>query len=134
VYINELPLHNSVRVGELCYPAKNLEGVAAKSVRLLTLEYGEYVGFRGSCTLVKFRGRKFAVATRHQIGIPSGFEFGDKEIESVRITAIRNGMLDNILVDQCIFEESNPDQEYHDLLVFSMRRFAPRRRASARRF
>lgn len=118
MYITELPLHNSVRIGELCYPAKDLESIAARSVRLLTFEFDEYVGFRGSCTLVKLRGRKFAVATRHQLGIPNGFEFSDKELGSVRITALRNGKLENILIDQCIFESANPEQDYHDLIVF----------------
>lgn len=118
MYLSELTLKGSVKIGELCYPPKNIEGIASRSVRLLTFELGEYVGFSGSCTLVKIGGKKYAITTRHQLSIPSGGKVGEYELNSVRISATHNGMLANILVDTCLYESSNPDQEYHDLLIF----------------
>ena len=118
MYVADLPLHNSIKVGDIYLPPKNIEAFVSRSVRLLTFEVDQCVSFFGSCTLFQWKGQKFAVATRHQLEIPRGFEFSEENLKYVRIAATENGMLANVLVDACTFEKANPDQEFHDLVIF----------------
>jgi hypothetical protein len=60
------------------------------------------------------------VTTRHAIGIPRG-EYPDLfMLNSVRFGTHKEGALFNIVVDEVAFETDNPDQEYHDALIFTV--------------
>lgn len=120
MWIRDLPAENAIKVGNLFLLPRNIESFVSNSVRLLTFEHNGVVGFGGSCTLFKFRGRKFVATTRHQLGIKTGQALLVDDLDAVRVTADNNGMLANILVDRCIFEKANPDQEYHDLVILQV--------------
>lgn len=57
--------------------------------------------------------------TRHQLNIQPN-EPPDKVILDTIRVASGNGNLTNIPTQNCIFETSNSDQEYHDLLFFEV--------------
>lgn len=72
---------------------------------------------RGSSTLVGFADRRFVVLTRHQFDLPPGSDLPADILETIRI-GTGDGRLANIPLQRCIFEENNPDEEYHDILIF----------------
>jgi hypothetical protein len=124
MFIRELPSINGIKIGRLFFKPSNAESVLARSVRLVALgtrasdrTIGWPFGRSGSCTLVAVGDSYYVVTTRHELDIPRGVAPEGVKLDNVMFCS-PHGTLRNIAVDRCYFETSNPDEEYHDLLLF----------------
>lgn len=123
MFLNELPRVNSIKIGSLSYkPKKGIEGRIADSVRLVTMEdsaHPEYLGYRGSCTLVKNGTENFITCTRHQIGLKKGETPDTRTLESLRfVSHINSNFAKNIPSNNCLFVADSEEEEIHDILLF----------------
>ena len=123
MFLTELPKLNSIKIGNIIHkPRGGIEKLAAQSVRLVTLEdkdHPEYLGYRGSCTLVKNGTDNFIACTRHQLGLEVGQSPDVKTLRTLRfVSQTDSDILKNIPTDNCLFVENNEDEEYHDILLF----------------
>lgn len=116
--VRDLPAFNAVKAGRFFVKASGIDDVLSESVRMVSFEFEGILGRSGSCTLFRVGNRDFVATTRHELLIGRGRAPTDKELESVRFVTTQNGMVANIVVEQCIFERSSVDEEYHDVLVF----------------
>ncbi|ANK91543.1 hypothetical protein AMK01_CH02084 [Rhizobium sp. N6212] len=120
MHITHLPKMNSLKVGRLYLKSAHVEDYITRCCRMVLRESQDRtlpMWRCGSATLVRFAGANYVVMTRHQLGVPAG-ETPDKEIlETVRITSGAD-RLTNILLQSCVFETGNHEEEYHDLLIF----------------
>jgi hypothetical protein len=120
--IGDLPSQNAIKSGTIYLKPGAVEEHISRSVRMVVLEDNsnpEYVGRRGTCTLLRRDQNRFIVCTRHQLGIESGISPSSYILGTLRFTSLNNAeFLTNIPVVNCIFETGNSDQEYHDLLIF----------------
>lgn len=118
--IADLPTLNSIKVGRLYLKSASIENHITRCCRMVLRESQNRalpMWRCGSATLLSFNGKKFVVMTRHQLEMKPG-ETPDKEVlETVRIAA-GHERLSNILLQNCVFEVSNHDEEFHDLLIF----------------
>ena len=123
-FLTELPAHNAVRIGALYHKRTVLTSLLAKSVRLVAHEVlhdgTSYFGKAGSCTLVSYRGRGYVVTTRHQLQVAACVVPLESQLATLRFATTEGGFLKNIPVNLIIHENSNPNEEYHDLLFFGV--------------
>jgi hypothetical protein len=71
----------------------------------------------GSATLVRHREIDYVITTRHKLGIERGATPSRGSLDTIRISS-GGHQLSNIPVGKCIYEEANPEEEFHDILVF----------------
>jgi len=120
VLLNEYPGYNAIKVGRLFLKPADLYETLTLSCRMTFHEAADHslpVGRSGSATLISFKGKKFVVTTRHQFELEPGAQLSDDILNTIRI-GTGSETLSNIPVDSCIFETSNLDEEYHDIIVF----------------
>lgn len=121
--LSELPRANGIKFNDLILKPRGIEAIVSRSCRLVLLESNTDrtlpLGRTGTCTLLKNRQRRFVVMTRHQLGLQPNVAPDLDVLETVRV-ASGQGQLRNIPLGNCIFETSNSDQEFHDLLFFEV--------------
>ena len=120
--IRDYPSVNAIKVGRLYLKPGDVYSTITHCCRMVLHEAddrGLPLGRAGSSTLVRYAGDNYVVSTRHQLGIRSGNEPPKDILDTIRISS-GAGRLTNIPLKHCIYEISNPDQEYHDLLVFGV--------------
>ncbi|RWH69156.1 hypothetical protein [Mesorhizobium sp.] len=118
--IRDLPRFNSIKVGWRYLKPGDVSETITQSCRMVLIEMDDRslpLARRGSATLIKYGGKNYVVMTRHQFGLPAGSDVSSVILETARV-ASGKGVLSNILLQRCIFETGNPDEEYHDLLLF----------------
>lgn len=120
--IRDLPGANGIKFGNLWLKSRNIEAIASRCCRMVLFEADNPelpLGRTGASTLVRFGGRRFVVMTRHELGLKRGAE---PQIEILNTIRVAGGgeVLKNIPLTRCIFEDSNPDEEYHDILIFEV--------------
>jgi hypothetical protein len=120
MHIADLPKINSIKVGRFYLKSADVEQYITRCCRMVLRESRDrsFPMWRcGSATLIRFAGANYVIMTRHQLAIRAG-ETPDKEVlETVRI-ATGSERLTNILLQNCVFETNNHEEEYHDLLIF----------------
>ncbi len=120
--ISELPSTNAVKFGNLYYKPKDFNKTISKTCRMVLLEADNPelpLGRSGSSTLIRYCGKRYVVLTRHQLNIQGG-EIPDTQLlDTIRIVSGHENLV-SIPLNNCIFETSNSDQEYHDLLFFEV--------------
>ena len=127
MWLVDLPRANAVRVGAIYHKPSAVHSILGQSVRAVAHEYqfeGEsIIGLGGgTCTLVSFDGRPFVVMTRHQLRLQPGVEVSESHFETIRFSTAVDGHLQNILVDRCFQELSNPNDAFHELLFFGVQK------------
>lgn len=118
--ITEYPGANAIKFGQLYLKPSSLEETITHCCRMVLHEDDDRtlpLGRAGSATLVRYAGINYVIATRHEFSIAPGASPSRKILETIRI-ASGSDRLTNIPLKTCIFETSNPDQEYHDIIVF----------------
>ncbi|MER9074459.1 hypothetical protein NKH80_16840 [Mesorhizobium sp. M0904] len=118
--LRDLPSFNSVKVGGRYLRPGDVFETITQSCRMVLIEMSDRslpLARRGTATLIKHGGTNYVVMTRHQFDLPRGSEVSKEVLETARV-ASGKGVLSNILLQHCIFETGNPDEEYHDLLLF----------------
>jgi hypothetical protein len=125
MYLAELPAMNAIKIRGLIHkPSADFVGIISRSVQLIALQsdaHPEYIGFSGSCSLLKTHGCLFVSCTRHQLGVKAAEQPGKELLEAVRVPQNYNRIqLKNIPLGMCYFETSSKDEEYHDCLVFAV--------------
>lgn len=119
--ITDLPINNSIKIGRLWHKPRDIEEFITLSCRLMLFEASDKglpLGRGGSATLIRFRGKDYVIATRHQLGIKPGEPMPIDRVETIRVASGSEGILSNIPLQRVVFEHSNPDEEFHDLLIF----------------
>ena len=120
--IRDYPLANAVKVGRLFLKPGAVYETITHCCRMVLHESDDRtlpLGRAGSATLIRHAGINYVVATRHQLGIRPDKAPPKNILDTVRISS-GAGILANIPLKRCIFETSNPDQEYHDVLAFEV--------------
>lgn len=120
--ITDLPAINSIKVGRFFLKPTEYKEYLARTVRLTLHEADDKscpLWRSGSATLLRYKNRKFIAAARHSLNIEPGEALDIEKLNTVRFCSIGDD-LGNIPVKSCIFEKSNKDQEFHDLLVFEV--------------
>jgi hypothetical protein len=118
--LRDYPIVNAIKVGRLFLKPGDVTETFTRSCRMVFIETSDHslpLARRGSSTLIRYRGRNFVVATRHQFEISPGTELPEDKLHMIRISS-GEGRLTNIPLQRCYFEETNPDEDYHDLLIF----------------
>ncbi len=121
--IFNLPALGAVKIGNLHFKHNSdIERTIAQSVRPVNLEYvglTEYIGIKGSCTLLRSGKECFVACSRHQLKIPRGVQFDFSVLEHVRFASfVDDQHLTNVPVDNLLYVTNNPDEEFHDVLLF----------------
>lgn len=122
MFIQDYPAINAVKVGRLFLKPGDVYETITKVCRMVFHEASDRslpLGRAGSATLVRYGGVNYIVATRHQFGIARGASVPSDILDTIRITS-GSGWLSNIPLKACIFELSNIDEEYHDILLFKV--------------
>ena len=118
--ISDLPRLDAVKVGSLYLKPKDVQETITRCCRMVLLEADDPtlpIGRTGSAMLIRFRNSNYIVTTRHELSIQRS-EMPSKEIlDTIRISS-GSDILQNIPIHRCIYEISNSDQEYHDILIF----------------
>ncbi|MBM2713501.1 hypothetical protein JQK88_20215 [Mesorhizobium caraganae] len=120
MFIRDYPGINTVKVGRLFLKPGDVYETITQSCRMVFHEASDRslpLGRAGSATLVRYAGVNYVVATRHQLGIARGASVPTNILDTIRIGSGK-GLLSNIPLKACIFELSNVDEEYHDVLLF----------------
>ena len=120
--ISDLPAANAIKVGRFYVKPPQFDETITRTCRRVFLEAdvpGLQLGRSGTSTLLRFGGKNFVVATRHQLGIRSGERPSKAIVESVRI-ARGGSLLSNIPIGRCVYEIDQPNEESHDLLAFKV--------------
>ncbi|WMT86577.1 hypothetical protein NO932_17010 [Pelagibacterium sp. 26DY04] len=78
------------------------------------------MGRGGSATLFKHQNKRYCALTRHQITTADGDPISQSNLETVRVHATRNDGLTNIPLQSCLYEIANPEEEFHDILIFEV--------------
>jgi len=114
--------NNAVKVGSLYLRPSSVADTISHCCRMIIRENDDPshpLWRSGSATLIKYKGKRYAAATRHELGIDRGCDVSKQVADTVRISSGR-GILSNIPVKTCIYEMANPDQEYHDIIIFEL--------------
>ncbi|MDM7980196.1 MAG: hypothetical protein QUV71_07610 [Rhizobium sp.] len=118
--IADLPFVNSLKVGNFFLKSSSAEEYITHCSRMVLRESEDRslpMWRCGSATLLRFANINYVVMTRHQLNIRRGEIPGKEVLETVRIAA-GTDRLSNILLQDCVFETGNSDEEFHDLLIF----------------
>lgn len=118
--IRDLPALNAIKIGRLYHKSRDIEETITMSCRMVLFEASDKsvpLGRGGSATLLRHRGTDYIVATRHQLGIKAGAPLPISILDTIRIST-GEGVLSNIPVKRVVFETDNPDEEFHDVLIF----------------
>ncbi|MER8629782.1 hypothetical protein NKH55_08435 [Mesorhizobium opportunistum] len=122
VLIRDFPNINAVKVGRFHLKPGSVYETITRSCRMLLREAeGRTLPLwrSGSATLVKHGSINYVIATRHQLGIRAGEVPSEDILHTIRVSS-GIGLLSNIVLQRVRFEISNPDEEYHDLLIFEV--------------
>jgi hypothetical protein len=120
--IRDYPSVNAIKVGRLYLKPSNVYDTITRCCRMILLEADDRtlpLGRSGSATLIRHGDINYVIATRHELGIRPGAGLPKEIVETIRISSGAD-RLTNIPLQRCIYETSNPDQEYHDILVFEV--------------
>ena len=120
--IRDLPAHNAIKIGRLFHKPRDIEEILTMSCRMVLFEAPDRsvpLGRGGSSTLLRHRGTDYIVATRHQLGIKPGVPLPISILDTLRIST-GEGVLSNIPVKRVVYETGNPDEEFHDVLIFKV--------------
>lgn len=120
--IRDLPGINAVKVGWIYLKPCDVYDTITHCCRMVLHEADDRtlpLWRAGSATLVRYAGASYVIATRHQLRIQRANEPPMEILDTIRISS-GVGRLTNIPLNRCIYETSNPDQEYHDILVFQV--------------
>jgi hypothetical protein len=118
--IRDYPRINAIKVGRLYLKPSNVYNTITRCCRMVLYEADDRtlpLGRSGSATLIRHADINYVIATRHELGIRPGMELPKHTLETVRISSGVD-RLTNIPLQRCIYETSNSDEEYHDILVF----------------
>jgi hypothetical protein len=119
--IRDLPSANAIKIGSFFVKPSAVAETLTRSCRIVFHEANDSpslpLGTAGSATLIRYCNINYVVTTRHQLGIARGGQLPIDIVETVRI-ASGTETLANIPLRHCIFETSNPEEEYHDILIF----------------
>ena len=118
--IRDLPRLHAVKVGWIYLKPCDVYDTITRCCRMVLHEADDRtlpLGRGGSATLIKYAGINYVIATRHQLSIRPASEPTMDILDTIRISS-GSGRLTNIPLKRCIYETSNPDQKYHDILVF----------------
>ncbi|MBL4600373.1 MAG: hypothetical protein JKX93_15535 [Rhizobiaceae bacterium] len=121
--IEDLPSTQAIEVGRLFLKPKSVNEIIMRVCRTLLLEAKDtslQLGRAGSATLVRYKNKNFILITRHQLGLDSGQSPPRDILETLRITSSQKNYLGTIPIQECIFEISNSEEEFHDILVFEV--------------
>ena len=77
-------------------------------------------GTSGTATLVKYKGKLYVLTTRHQLNIGKGEKPNPEYLSNIFVPSTQ-GTLTNIPISECRFETSSLDEDYHDILFFSVK-------------
>jgi hypothetical protein len=120
--LNDLPGINSIKFGNLWLKPASIMSQLASSVRLVILESEEhpnYLGRRGTATLLRSNSKPLIACTRHQLDIEKSYSPTLDKLDPIRFSTTKDGQnLSNIPVTKCIFETSQGEEEFHDILLF----------------
>jgi len=114
--------NNVVKVGNLYLRPSSVADTISRCCRMIILENddpSQPLWRTGSATLIRYAGKRYAVATRHELGIDRGCEVSKDIVDMVRIST-GTGVLANIPLKACVYETDNPEEEYHDIIIFSL--------------
>ena len=120
MFIRGYPGINAVKVGRLFLKPGDVYETITQSCRMVFHEASDRslpLGRAGSATLVRYAGVNYVITTRHQLDIPRGASVPIDILDTIRIGSGK-GRLSNIPLKRCIFELSNVEEEYHDILLF----------------
>ena len=96
---------------------------AVRPVMLQNKSSPEYPGVLGSCTMMEFSEKYFIACTRHQLEISQGSEIElNRKSSPLFMTRYVGSQLINIPVVACYFATDLGEEEYHDILLFSVER------------
>lgn len=119
-FIHELPHLNTIKVGLLHLKPNAVNETITHCCRMVVRESDDPtlpLWRSGSATLVRYAGARYVIVSRHELGLGKG-EIPSREIlETIRISC-GSGQLSNIPLKSCIFETSNLEEEFHDILIF----------------
>src|SRR3954469_10494572 len=118
--IRDYPSVNTVKVGRLYLKPGGVFETVTHCCRMVLYEADDPIfplGRAGSATLVRYANVNYVITTRHQFNIRSGNLPRLDILDTIRISS-GIGRLSNIPLQNCVYETSNPDQEYHDILIF----------------
>lgn len=120
MFIRDYPGINAIKVGRLFLKPGDVYETITQSCRMVFHEARDRslpLGRAGSATLVRHASVNYIITTRHQLDIPCGASVPMDILDTIRIGSGK-GRLSNIPLKRCIFELSNVDEEYHDILLF----------------
>lgn len=119
------------KINGILYKDVALFDTLQRSVRLLSgaipnpeiNAYDGYFGATGSATIVRYRGRHYAICTRHQVRLKHGVPPPASLLESLVVTSVREAnpttgrnQMGHIPFDRCHYDDEAGDEEYGDLL------------------
>ena len=113
---------NAVKIGKIYFKPSSVIDTISRCCRMIILEnekQSDPLWRSGSATLIRYAGKRYVVATRHELGITRGCDVPKDIVDTVRIST-GTDVLSNIPVKACIYETDNPDEEYHDIIIFSL--------------
>lgn len=124
--IRDLPAKSAIKFGKLFYKPNSINSIISKTCRLVLLEADDLslpLGRTGTCTLVKYRDNHYVIMTRHELDWNVGVSPNREMLDTIRPTELDSKTnFSSIPLDQCYFESSNPDLEYHDLVFFKVQK------------
>ena len=118
--IRDIPATNAIKVGRLFLKPASVNETITRCCRMVFHEAEDPtlpLGRSGTATLIQHERTNYVITTRHEIGIPPGVVPHRNILDTVRISS-GIGRLTTIPLQLCIFETSNADEEFHDILIF----------------
>lgn len=120
--ISDYPYYNTVKVGSLYLKPESVNETITHCCRMVLRESGDLtlpLWRSGSATLVRYAGINYVIMTRHQLLIQKGMEPPEDIVTTIRVSSGLD-QLKNIPIQKCLYETSNPEEEYHDILIFEV--------------
>ena len=122
INVPQLCKANAVKLGKIYLRPTSVVDTVSRCCRMIIRENDDPshpLWRSGSATLIRYSGKRYAVATRHELGIARGCEVSKDIVDTVRIST-GTGVLANIPLKACVYETDNPEEEYHDIIIFSL--------------
>lgn len=121
MWVNDLPVENSVKCGDLFVPTSGLNTYLKNCIRPVLAEIPDapvelrgFLSACGSATLVRILGIPFICITKHQLSEDLSFEAA---LDGIRVLSFNaNNLIDNITFSQAIFVDNQPDEETSDVI------------------